>query len=337
MNPQSRSGDGRKEDSVYNVLAVDIGGTNFRLGLFDQAGRRLMVSEASTFRKGGKEWMLNQILDRSRGLMEKTDFPVRACGVSFGGPVDYKRQFATSLAVPDWKSFPFAQWVKENLKLPCQMDNDANTGALGESRFGGGQGHPSMFYITLSTGVGGGLVLNNQLFRGEHCLAGEIGHLPVSEGGIQCSCGATGCLETYCSGSAIASRGRDWATRRPDGVARMIDLSGGIIEDITAKAVFQAAGEGNIAATHIVQEATRYLARGLVAISRIIDPEIIILGGGVSLAGQSLMGPLQEAIAELKGISIPFLTRVELATLGEYSALYGAAALALESLEPGVS
>lgn len=117
----------------------------------------------------------------------------------------------------------------------------------------------------------------------------------------------------------------------------MIDLSGGIIEDITAKAVFQAAGEGNIAATHIVQEATRYLARGLVAISRIIDPEIIILGGGVSLAGQSLMGPLQEAIAELKGISIPFLTRVELATLGEYSALYGAAALALESLEPGVS
>jgi glucokinase len=322
---------------VYNVLAIDIGGTNFRLGLFDEQGRRLMVSEASTFRKGGKEWMLDQIRERCRGLMEKTDYPVRACGVSFGGPVDFKRQVATSLAVPDWKNFSFADWVKENLKLPCLLDNDANSGALGESRYGGGQGHDSMFYITLSTGVGGGWVVNHQLFRGDHCLAGEIGHLPVSEGGILCSCGATGCLETYCSGSAIAMRGREWATRRPDGVARMIELSGGIIENITAKAVFQAAAEGNIAATHIVQEAARYLARGLMAISRIVDPEIIILGGGVSLAGHALMGPLQKAIAELKGNSIPFLSHVELATLGDYSALYGAAELARELARPGVS
>lgn len=316
---------------MKNVLAVDIGGTQYRVGLFDQEGRRLLTSEDDTSRAGGRGWMLQQIDQRCRALMEKTDYPIEACGVSFGGPVDFERQLATSIYSPGWEKFPLAQWVQETLKLPCQIDNDANAGALGEYRFGGGKGTRSMVYVTLSTGLGSGLICEGKLYRGKDGLAGELGHLPVSESGVLCSCGARGCLETFCSGAAIAQRGREWAIRRPEGMDRMIELSGGgSPENITAKAVLQAAAEGNVAATHILRETTRWLARGLLTVIRILNPDKIILGGGVAQAGKVLLDPVQEHLGELASPTIGYSTSIVLADLGSNSALYGAAAIALD-------
>ena len=220
---------------MNNVMAIDIGGTRFRVGLFDEEGRRLLVSEDETLRSAGRDWMLEQVQARCQALVEKTDYPVKACGISFGGPVDFGNQRVRSMHVPGWEDFPLAAWLEDALKLPCRVDNDANAGALGEYRFGAGRGTDSMVYITLSTGIGSGLMLGGKIFRGKDSLAGEIGHIPVSDSGVVCSCGAKGCLETFCSGNAIAHRGREWAIRRPEAVRRMVEFSGGSAANITPK------------------------------------------------------------------------------------------------------
>jgi glucokinase len=316
---------------VNNLIAIDIGGTHFRVGLFDEEGRRLLVDESATLRSGGRNWMLQQVHSLCRGLREKSDYPVTACGVSFGGPVDFERQRVTSLHAPGWESFPLAEWARETLGLPCRLDNDANAGALGEFHYGAGRGLRSLVYVTLSTGIGGGLIWDGQVMRGRDSMAGEIGHLPVSDSGALCSCGARGCLETFCSGIAIARRGQEWATRRPESVARMIELSGGVIENITAQAVVQAAAEGNTAAQEILREIGRWLGRALLVVIRLLNPDKIVLGGGVAQAGKLLLDPVHEALEELKSPTIRYSTEIVLAELGTLSPLYGAAALALQT------
>jgi glucokinase len=310
---------------------VDIGGTQFRVGLFDEQGRRLLISEHATLRTAGREWMLDQLRDQCGALRQKSDFPVRACGVSFGGPVDFSGQKVTSIHAPGWAGFALSAWVTANLGLPCLLDNDANAGALGEYRFGAGRGARTLVYITLSTGVGGGLIYDGKVLRGKDSLAGEIGHLPVADSGMVCSCGARGCLETVCSGSAIAKTAQEWAARRPDAVARMVELSNGSAENITAKAVVQAASEGDMPAGRIIRDAARWLARALIIIIRILDPDMIVLGGGVAQAGRLLLDPIHETLDELKSPTINSSTEITLAELGAYSPVYGAAALALEA------
>ena len=325
------SASGGSEASVDNVIAVDIGGTQFRVALFDKQGRRVLICENTTLRSGGREWMLGQLREQCQSLKQRSDYPIRACGISFGGPVDFARQIVTSIHAPGWAGFSLSSWVKENLGLNCLLDNDANAGALGEYRFGAGRGAQSLVYITLSTGVGGGLIWEGKVLRGKDSLAGEIGHLPLSDSGMVCSCGARGCLETLCSGSAIAKTAQEWAARRPDAVARMIELSGGLVEDITAKAVVEAASEGNMAASRIIRDAGRWLARGLLTVIRIMNPDKIVLGGGVAQAGKTLLDPVHEALAEMKSPTIDYSTEIVFAELGLYSPLYGAVALALEA------
>jgi glucokinase len=315
---------------VNNVMAIDIGGSRFRVGLFDEEGRRLLVSEDEALRSAGRDWMLAQLREHGQAIRRKSDYPVKACGISFGGPVDYARQRVTSLHTPGWESYALPDWAKEVFGLPCQVDNDANAGALGEYRYGAGRGTQLVVFITLSTGVGGGLVSGGKVLRGKDSMAGEIGHVPVSDSGVLCACGAKGCLETFCSGTAIAQRGREWAIRRPEAVGRMIELSGGTAEDITCKAVGQAAAEGDVAAGRIIREAARWLSRALLTIIRIVNPDKIILGGGVAQAGNVLLDPVHEFLKELGSPSIRYSTEIVLAELGTYSALYGAAALALE-------
>ena len=315
---------------MSSVLAIDIGGTHFRLGLFDHQGRRRVISEGVTLRSGGREWMLEQIRQHARSLLEQSSSFVGACGISFGGPVDFQLQRVTSVHSPGWKSFSFAEWVDENLRLPCVVDNDANAGALGEFRYGAGRGTQAMVYVTLSTGVGAGLILNGKTYRGKDGLAGELGHVPISGSGNKCSCGAVGCLESYCSGWALAERGKEWRRLRRESLAHIGDSSGESTEGITAKGIVLAASEGDPEALYIVQDAARWLARGLLTVIRILDPDRIILGGGLTLAGQILLVPLHQSLKELASPTIGYSTEIVTAELGLYSPLYGAAAMALD-------
>ncbi len=314
------------------VLAIDVGGNHFRLAVFSPQGRRLLLSEGDTDSAGGRDWMLREIRERSLGLIEKAGCRVEACGVSFGGPVDYKLQRVSSMHVSGWRGFDLARWVKENLNLRCHVDNDANAGALGEFRYGAGRGAHSIVYVTISTGIGGGVVVDGKLLHGRDSLAGEIGHVPMTDAGVACSCGGRGCLETLCSGTAIAQLGRGLAKRKPEVVARTVELAGGDPEAITAKAVFQAAAEGEKGAESIVHEATHWLARGLLLLIRVLDPDRIVLGGGVALAGKQLLHPLREHLELLGAPRLKYSTEIALAELQEYSALYGAAALGSEPL-----
>jgi glucokinase len=309
-------------------LAVDIGGTHFRTGLFDQQGRRLLVLEGDTDRVAGRDWMLSQLAARCRELMAQTDAPVKACGLSFGGPVDFRRQSVTSVHSSGWQGFELGKWVEQTLGVPCRLDNDANAGALGEYHYGAGRGAKMMVYITISTGIGSGIVYEGKLLRGKDYMAGEIGHIPVSDSGTRCSCGGRGCLESFSSGGAIETRAREWAERRPERVARMVELSGGT--EITAKGLMQAAAEGDVAATHILRETTRWLARGLLMVIRILNPDVIVLGGGVAQSGVLLLDTLHSFLDEFASPTITYSTEIVTAALGNYSPLYGAAAMGLD-------
>lgn len=316
---------------MNNVLAVDIGGTHFRMGLFDATGRRLFLSEGRTEAFGGRDWMLNQIRERAQELVAKSDQPVPCCGISFGGPVDYRRQRVSSMHVSGWQGFDLAQWVQENLGLKCVVDNDANAGALGEFRHGAGRGAESILYLTISTGIGGGLVMSGGVHRGRDSMAGELGHVQVSGAeGALCACGGRGCLETISSGTAIGLQGRGLARRKPEIMKRTIELSSGDPEQITAEMVFRAAGEGEHGALTIVREAARALAQALLIAIRILNPDMIILGGGVALAGKILLDPVHEFLDEISSPMLEFSTKIVQAKLGNFSPLYGAADLGLD-------
>ncbi len=315
---------------MSNVLAVDIGGTHFRAGLFDAQGRRLFLSEGRTEPSGGRDWMLNEIRERAQNLITRSDQPVRACGISFGGPVDYRQQRVSSMHISGWRGFRLAQWAEDNLNLKSRVDNDANAGALGEFRHGAGRGTESLLYLTLSTGIGGGVVYDGEVLRGKDSMAGEVGHIPVSDVGALCSCGGRGCLETISSGTAIGLRGRGLARRKPEVMARTMELASGDPERITAEIIFRAAGEGERSAQIIVREAARALAKTLLISIRILNPEVIILGGGVALAGRLLLDPVHEFLNEFPTPMLEHSTRVVQAELEKYSPLYGAAAMALE-------
>jgi glucokinase len=314
----------------HSVLAIDIGGTHFRIALFDQQGRQLAISEGATLRSGGREWMLDEIRQRVRTLLGQAERSAAACGISFGGPVDFRHQKVTSVHSPGWKDFSFAQWVDANLHLPCLIDNDANAGALGEFRYGVGRGTETMVYVTLSTGIGAGVILNGKIHRGKDGLAGELGHIPISESGNACSCGAQGCLESFSSGWAIAERGREWRRRRGDSLASLGDSDRSRSEGITAKEIAQAAAQGDPADLEIMREAAHHLARGLLTVIRILNPDRIILGGGLTQAGPVLLDPLRESLSALASPTIGYSTEIVTAALGAYSPLYGAAAMALE-------
>jgi glucokinase len=313
---------------VKNVLAVDIGGTHFRTGLFDEQGRRLLVLEGDTDRIAGRDWMLHEITTRCRDLMAQTDAPVKACGLSFGGPVDFPRQSVTSVHSSGWKGFELGKWMEHTLGVPCRLDNDANAGALGEYHFGAGRSSKLMVYITISTGMGSGIVYEGKLLRGKDYMAGEIGHIPVSDTGALCSCGGRGCLESFSSGGAIESRALEWARRRPEHVERMLELSGG--PEITAKGLLLAAEEGDEAAIQILKETTRWLAHGILMVIRILNPEVIVLGGGVGQSGELLLKTLRSSLDALASPTITYSTEIVTAALGTNSALYGATAMGME-------
>jgi glucokinase len=315
---------------MSNVLAVDIGGTHFRSAVFDAEGRLLVVSEGRTESSGGRDWMLDEIRQRAQDLITRSDQSVRSCGISFGGPVDYGRQQVSSMHVSGWRGFKLAQWVEDNFNLKCRVDNDANAGALGEFRYGAGRGAESVLYLTISTGIGGGVIYGGGVLRGKDYIAGEVGHIPVSDAGALCSCGGRGCLETICSGTAIGLRGRGLARRKPEVMAKSLQLASGDSERITSEVVFRAAGEGERSAQFIVREAARALAKALLISIRILNPEVIILGGGVALAGRLLLDPVHEFLDEFSAPMLEHSTRVVRAGLEEYSSLYGAAAMALD-------
>lgn len=279
-----------------NILAIDIGGTKFTLGVF--VDRRLVerVSE-STDRAGGPEWMLRRIA----AIVSEwtTRYRLQRCGIGFGGPVDFSDQrVVQSTHVSGWNDFDLPSRIETLIGIRPVMDNDANLGALGEATMGAGRGFRPLFYMTLSTGIGGGLILDTDaIYRGADCYAGEIGHLTIRPGGPECLCGSRGCFERMCCGLWLE---RDYG--RP---------------------AHQLLGD-----PAFVQRYVSDLALGLKAAIMLLNPARIVIGGGISKAGDALFVPLRSELC--RQITAWSRARIDVApaALGDDSVLYGALALA---------
>ena len=220
--------------------------------------------------------------------------------------------------------FPILEIVKEEFAVPALLDNDANVGALGELHYGGGRGLQDLMYMTISTGIGGGLIIRGEVVHGVADAAGEVGHMTVQPDGPLCACGARGCLEVLCSGTAIARRARE----------RL--LAGNVLSSmkgkgITAKVVAEAARHGDALAREVWDETVYYLAIGIGAVISLLAPEAVILGGGVSLAGEQLLAPLSQQVRSRSRLLPGNKINIVQAALASDSGIYGTLFLAQQA------
>jgi glucokinase len=282
------------------TLAIDIGGTKFSVAGFDEDRMALRESRA-TDREGGPEWLYSQISAIYHDWRDRQGFIASRTGVGFGGPVDFARQTITlSTHVGGWQGFPLLDRLEELCGVRPVMDNDANVGALGEYYFGAGQGADPLFYMTLSTGIGGGIVWQGKSYRGADSYGGELGHLTIRPDGPECLCGSHGCYERMCCGLWLE---RDYGKPAKE-----------LLQD-----------------SEFVREYVINLAMGLKAAIMILNPARVVIGGGIAKAGDKLFLPLRTELR--RQITNWSRARIDVvpAELGDDSVLYGALVLAGET------
>lgn len=282
-----------------SYLAIDVGGTKFSLALFEAGAMARRASEA-TDREGGREWMLSRIAAIAGEWSRETK--IAAAGIGFGGPVNFATQeVVLSTHVGGWQGFDLPGWVRSEFGVPVLMDNDANVGALGEGLHGAGRGFRPLFYMTLSTGIGGGILdERDAVWRGADSYGGEIGHLTVRPDGPDCLCGAKGCFERMCCGL--------WLERDHGKPAHELILDEAFVR------------------RYVID-----LALGLKACVMLLNPARIVIGGGIAKAGARLFDPLRgELRRQVTDWSRARLDVVP-AALGDDSVLWGAYELAMES------
>jgi glucokinase len=295
--------------SRKHLLGIDIGGTKVAAGVVDESGRVHSFVVEPTRPGEGPERVL-EVGRRALGGEE-----VGAVGVACGGPLDAARGTVSPLHLPWWKDVPIRALAEQAYGVPAALENDATAAAAGEHRFGAGVGTRNMVYLTLSTGVGGGAVVDGVLFRGGAGNGGEFGHVTVDWRGRPChGCGRLGCLEAYASGTSIAER------------AREAGLDAASAEDVAA-----AARADDPVAEAVWAETAEALAAGLTSIVNLFEPERVVLGGGVTSSGEQLLGPVRERVRRDALGPAAATAEVVLSALGEHVGVVGAAAIALEA------
>jgi len=308
-------------------LGLDIGGTKMAVGIADAQGRLAADAAEPTdpaWRPGDVVEALHRMSQGVCGEAGVEMQDLRAVGISYGGPVDYAAGVTvTCHHLEGWENVPLVRLVEERFGLPAAMDNDANAAALAEAVFGAGKGHTHLLYLTVSSGIGGGIIIDGEIYRGATSMAGEIGHTTVKPDGPVCTCGRRGCLEALASGWSIARRATEKAREWPGESA----LKGE--GEITAQAVARAADGGDALALEIMRETADYLAFGIGAGVNLLNPTLVVLGGGVSQAGAVLFDPLREALGKYALKENAAAVEVAPAALGAQVGVLGGVALAL--------
>lgn len=310
------------------VLAIDIGGTKLAAGIVEADGRILFRGEVPTVAAEGPERVLDRTAQLTRDLLGKAGLPAAAIhriGIGCAGPVD--RQAGLILNppnLPGWVRVPLVEFFEKTLGRPAVLENDANAAALGEYCYGAGRGTESLVYLTISTGIGGGIILGGKIWHGLKDGAGEVGHMTLVPDGPACGCGNRGCLEALASGPSIARRAREaLVTGRVSGLRE--------IPDTTAADVVRLARAGDPVAMEVWDATVKYLGLGVAAIVTILAPERVVLGGGVTAAGDFLFESLRREVRQRVRLvaveSIPILP----AALGRNVGILGAAAVALQA------
>ena len=308
------------------IIAVDIGGTHMRAALYEQDNPK-PIAHQRTATEADKPG----VYDRLRAAVEAVwpkDKEVLGIGISSPGPLDpHTGHVLATPNITEWHDFPLAPKLSEDFGVPAFLSNDANLGALGEWKFGAARGHANVLYLTISTGVGGGVIEDNRLVQGYHGLAAELGHIILDPNGPMCPCGFAGHLEAYASGPSIV---RYVLEQIKQGVNSSLTAG----EGLTARQVAEAARQGDSLAISAYRRAGEYLGIGVANFLVSFDPSIVILGGGVTTAGALLFDPFKASLQ--KRVFHPrYLENLKIAMsdLGDDVALLGALALAQVSLE----
>ncbi|MCK2217175.1 ROK family protein [Actinomadura sp. ATCC 31491] len=335
------------EHDLPPVLALDIGGTKLAVGVVTGDGAIHGWQSAPTRREEGPEAVLTRLFDLGRKAVAEAGLPEgpAAVGISCGGPLDAAAGVLECPPhLPGWIGVPVGAMAAEAFGVPSALENDATAAALGEHRYGAGRGTSTMLYLTVSTGVGGGAVIGGRLHRGAAGNGGELGHVLVRPGGRRCSCGRLGCLEAYASGTAIAERAREaLAAGRPSSLSAALPAAAlpapalpapalPAVGRPTAEDVSLAAAAGDPLAMEIWDETTWALGSALTDLVNAFEPELVVLGGGVTRSGDRLLRPVAEAVARDAMPPAARAARVELSRLGAGVGVVGAGAVAHDLL-----
>lgn len=283
------------------IVGVDIGGTNLNVGVVSfEGGLPLAVrSERTEVVRGAKfivDRVVRMIKESMSEVMDEKGVGLEAfAGVGIGSPGPLDRKTGTVINTPNlgWRNFPLRDLVQNAIGLPATLDNDANAATYGEWWMGAGRGVDTLVGVTLGTGIGGGIVLNGELYHGANDAAAEIGHMTIDSTGRKCNCGNYGCLEAYASGQAIAARAIEGLD---SGIGSILPELAGDVQNISAETVFEAVVQGDPYATEVMHDTAKFLGVGLANVINILNPEVLVISGGVQRAGDHLFVPLRAEI-----------------------------------------
>ncbi|PJJ71293.1 glucokinase [Diaminobutyricimonas aerilata] len=316
-------------DSPRPVLALDIGGTKLAVAVVSADGRTHGLTVEPTRKEEGPDAVLRRLFDMGHRAMVTAGLgAISAVGISCGGPLDARAGVLISpLHLPGWVNVPIVELAQREFGVPAVLENDATAAVLGEHRYGAARGADIALYLTVSTGVGGGAIVNGRLHRGAAGNGGEFGHIVVRHGGRPCLCGRNGCLETYASGTSIAARATEAvaAATQPSMLAALPVIRG---EDVSSTAL-----AGDPVATEVWDETVATLVDAITDLVNVFEPNVVVLGGGVTRSGAQLLDPVRAGVLRDAMAPAGAAARVELAGLGDEVCVVGAAALAFDRVQ----
>ena len=311
---------------------IDLGGTKILSVVLAGDGSVLGEDLRPTLADEGPAAVIGRMvasLRKSLRIAGVDDEQLHAIGVCAPGPIDIAKGVITTAAnLPGWRDVPLASIIKREFDASCRLENDANAAAIAEHRWGAGRGSRDMLFLTVSSGIGGGIIINGEIYRGKSGASGEVGHMSLNPRGPRCGCGRRGCLEAYASGLGLTREAKALVRKRPDSLltqmAATTPLSGRLLHD--------AADAGDEGAIELIATAGRYLGIGLANLINIFDPEIIVLGGSLTKMGDLYLGPMRESVASESYPPQAFQSvRIVVGELGDRAPALGAAAIGQES------
>jgi glucokinase len=315
------------------IVGVDLGGTNIVVGLLPiEGGEVLGLRSMSTDSNRGAKFVVDRIVDMVQAAIEQvareqggSRADVAGVGIGSPGPLDREAGMVINTPNLGWRNFPLRDLIANAVDLPATLDNDANCATYGEWWLGAGRDVDTLVGLTLGTGIGGGIVLNGEIYHGISDVAGEIGHMTIDSTGRKCNCGNYGCLEAYASGPAIALRAVEGIEAGAESM--LTQLVNGRLERITAATVYDGVVRGDAYATEVMKDTAKFLGAGVANIINVLNPEMVVIAGGVTRAGDHLFAPLRAEVRRRAFRSAEERCRIVSAALPGTAGVVGAAAV----------
>lgn len=316
-------------------IGVDLGGTNMRAGAVNSSGQVSHRLSLPTRANRGPEEVIERIVSTVLKVIDQVKSQgdwVEAVGIGSPGIIDIRTgTVVTSPNFPEWRRIPLKQIMEKRLPYPVFLDNDANAFAYGEKWVGVGKNVQSMVCLTLGTGVGGAIILGGRLWHGADGMAGEVGHMTVKPNGLKCNCGNYGCLESYASASSVVRRVT--AAIRTGTPSIILNLADGDLEKITSTLVYQAALKGDPLAMQVMKETATFLGIGIANLINLLNPEMIVVGGGLANAWDLIYPIAEDEICRRAFLTLAKTAKICKASLGDDAGIIGAAGIACFSMQ----